>query len=623
MEVQRAIDKLRESYEEEGYFEAKISPEVEKFSDGDVKVVFTINEGRRITIDKIVIRGNKGLTDKQIKEVMATKERQYFILRGTVQRQRLDEDIDRIISLYQDNGFIQARVERSDVAIDKDKAQVVITIDVVEGLQYKVGNIVLTGVTLLPEAELRRQLKFKTGDVFSRGGLRDGVRSITDLYSTIGRASADILPRTDPQAASRTVDVTIEVVEGPEVYVERINITGNTRSEDRILRRELPFVEGDLFTLQKLQRAKQRLVNLGYFETVNVLTVPGTAKNRIIVNVEVTERPTGLFSIGGGYSSADSFVGTLDISQNNFLGRGWQLGLRIRAGAKTQQGQISFTEPWLFDQPLAAGVDLFSTMRTFDEYQYSTLGGNLRMSHPFEEYWRWNVAYRLTSDKISDVVSADTLLKEQEGTRITSAIVGGVTRDSRDNIQAPSRGGLTSFSADFAGLGGDSKYVKVVASATYFYPIWFGHILSGRVEAGYGFGWAEDGLTGRTELPVFERFYLGGPNTVRSFKPRRISPIDSAGQRIGGNGYDLGNVEYLIPLPYEFRLAGFIDVGNVYGNGTDFDLTDQRYAIGGGVRWRSPFGPIRIDYGINPDRRTVNGKKDDFGAVQFSVGSPF
>jgi outer membrane protein insertion porin family len=626
VEVQRAIDKLREAYEDEGYFEAKISPEVEKFSDGDVKVVFTINEGRRITIDKIVFRGNKGLADKKIKEVMATKERQYFVLRGTVQRQRLEEDIDRIVALYQDNGYVQMRVERHDVAVDREKARVTITIDVVEGLQYKVGSLTMTGVTLLPESELRRQLGFKSGDVFSRGALRDGVRGMTDLYSTIGRASVDIVPRTEQQAASRLVDITLEISEGPEVYVERVNITGNTRSEDKILRRELPFVEGDLFTLQKLQRARQRLINLGYFETVNVLTQPGTAKNRIIVNVEVTERPTGLFSIGGGYSSADSFVGTLDISQNNFLGRGWQLGLRIRAGAETQQGQISFTEPWLFDRPLAAGFDLFSTMRQFDEYKYETVGGNARLSHPFAEYWRWSVSYRLTRDKISDVISTDELLKEQEGTRITSAILLGLVRDSRDNIQAPSRGGLFNVTFDFAGLGGDSKYVKIVASATYFKTIWFGHILSGRLEGATGFGWAEDGLTGNVELPVFERFYLGGPNTVRSFKPRRISPVDSAGQRIGGQGYDLANLEYIVPLPYDFRLAGFVDVGNVYGFTTDFDLTDQRYAIGGGVRWRSPFGPIRVDYGINPDRRpdpARGGKKEDFGAVQFSVGSPF
>jgi outer membrane protein insertion porin family len=626
VDVQRAVEKLKEAYEEEGYFEAKIGAEAEKFTDGDVKVVFTITEGRKITIDKIVFRGNKGLADNKIKEVMATKEKQYYILRGTVQRQRLEEDIDRIVSLYQDNGYVQMRVERHDTAIDRDNARVTITIDIVEGAQYKVGTLTMTGVTLLPESELRRVLGIKSGDVFSRGGLREGVRGITDLYSTIGRASADILPRTDQQPATRTVNITLEISEGPEVYVERINITGNTRSEDRILRRELPFVEGDLFTLQKLQRARQRLINLGYFETVNVETKPGTAKNRILVNIEVAERPTGLFSIGGGYSSADSFIGTLDISQNNFLGRGWQLGLRIRAGANTQQGQISFTEPWLFDRPLSAGFDLFSTRRSFAEYRYDQLGGDVRLSHPFLEYWRWNTTYRLTNDRISDIVSGDSLLEQQKGTRTTSAFTVGVARDSRDNFQAPTKGGLTSFTADFAGLGGDSKYVKLLASTNYFKPIWFGHILSGRVEGGYGFGWAEDGLTGKTQLPLFERFYLGGPNTVRSFKPRRISPIDGAGQRTGGDTYDLANVEYIIPLPFNFRLAGFFDVGNVYGFGDDFDITDQKYAVGGGIRWQSPFGPIRIDYGINPNRKLTNGpgsKKEDFGAIQFSVGSPF
>src|SRR4030095_6120037 len=220
--------------------------------------------------------------------------------------------------LYTDNGAVQRRVERHDVGVDREKARVTITIDVVEGLQYKVGSLTMTGVTLLPERELRRQLGFKSGDVFSRRATRDGVRGTTTLRGALGPASVDIVPRTEQQAASRLVDITLEISEGPEVYVERVNITGNTRSEDKIMRLELPFVEGDLFTLQKLQRARQRLINLGYFETVNVLTQPGTAKNRIIVNVEVTERPTGLFSIGGGYSSADSFVGTLDISQNNF-----------------------------------------------------------------------------------------------------------------------------------------------------------------------------------------------------------------------------------------------------------------------------------------------------------------
>ncbi|HEX2437798.1 MAG TPA: outer membrane protein assembly factor BamA [Methylomirabilota bacterium] len=620
VEVQRAREKLKDAYEDDGYFEVQISAEVEKFSDGDVKVVFTINEGRQIKIDAIVIRGNKGLSAKLVKSAMLVQERQFFILRGTVQRQKLEEDIDRIVGLYQDFGYVQMRVERYDIAVDREKARVTITIDVVEGAQYKVGNIKLTGVTLVPEEEVRRQLGFKTGEVFSRTKLHDGVRNISDLYSTIGRASVDVLPRTDQQAATTTMDIILDVTEGPEVYVERINITGNTRSEDRILRREIPFVEGDLFTLQKLQRAKQRLINLGYFEMVNLTTQPGTDKSRIIVNVEVTERPTGIFSIGGGFSSVDSFVGTLDIAQNNFLGRGWQLSLRIRAGANTQQGIISFTEPWLFDRPLSAGFDLFNVKRQYTEYDYDSLGGTLRLSHPFQEYWRWQVAYRLTRDDISHVRDInDPLLAEEAGKRTTSAITLGLTRDSRDNILLPTKGGYSLATADIAGVGGDSKFIKLVASTSYFYPVWYGHILSGHAEAGYGFGWMEDGLTGREELPVFERFYLGGPNSIRSFKARKISPVNDAGIRIGGTSEVLGNVEYIVPLPFNLRLAGFFDIGNVYGFKTKFDLTDLREAVGAGVRWQSPFGPIRVDYGINVDRR----KGEDFGAIQFSVGSPF
>ncbi|MEX2148199.1 MAG: outer membrane protein assembly factor BamA [Candidatus Rokuibacteriota bacterium] len=613
VDVQRARERMKEAYEESGYFEVQITPEVETFSDGDVKVVFNINEGRRITIDAIVIRGNAGLTERQIKGAMGTKERQYYILRGTVQRQRLEEDIERILALYNDHGYIQARVDSHDIAVDRDRARVTVTIDVVEGPQYRVGEIKVTGVTLVPESEVRRQLKFKSGDVFSRTALRESTRQIADLYSTIGRASADIVPRTE-LAPGHHVTVALGVTEGPEVYVERINIAGNVRSEDKILRREIPMVEGDLFTSQKLRRAQQRLTNLGYFEAVNVTTQPGTDLTRIIVNVDVTERPTGLFSIGGGYSSVDSFVGTIDLRQNNFLGRGWQAALAIRAGGVSQQGILSFTEPWLFDRPLSAGVDLFSTSRQFTEYDFTTLGGALRLSHPFAEYWRWHLSYRLTHDEIDDVAfDLSPAFRDEIGTRITSLVSAAVTRDSRDNLTAPTSGGQTSLVVDVAGFGGDTRFVKAVGFTTYFKPIWLGHILSGRLEAGHGFGW------GGEELPIFERFYMGGPNSFRGVKSRRISPVDENGTRIGGTSEVLGNVEYIVPLPFNLRLAGFVDIGNVYGFGTKFDPTDLREAAGGGVRWISPFGPIRVDYGINLDRR----QGEDFGALHFSMGSPF
>lgn len=614
VDIQRAREKLKEHYEEEGYFEVQITPETEKFADGDVRVLFSINEGRRITIDKIVIHGNKGLTDRQIKAVMATQEREYFVFRGTVQRQRLEDDIERVISLYNDHGYIQARVESHDIHTDRDKARITITLNVVEGPQYRIGEVKVVGVTLLPEEEVRRQVRLKTGDVFSRSELRDATKRITDLYSTIGRASADVGPRTEQQPGAQRVDVIMDVVEGPEVYVERINVTGNIRSQDKILRREIPMVEGELFTLQKLQRARQRLVNLGYFETVDVTTTRGSDKTKIIVNVEVTERPTGLFSIGGGFSSVDSFIGTVDLSQRNFLGRGWEVALRLRGGAVSQAASLSFTEPWLFDRPLSAGFDLFNVRRQFPEYDVDSLGGGLRLSHPFGEYWRWHTGYRLTQEKIADIAdNASPALRDEEGSRLTSLVSGGLSRDSRDNVMAPSRGGTTNLTAEFAGLGGDSRFVKAVASTAYFKPIWLNHIVSGRAELGYGFGWSDE------PLPLFERFYLGGPNTIRSVKFRRISPRDDSGTRIGGTSEILGNAEYIVPLPLQIRVAAFFDIGNVYGFGTKFDPMETREAAGGGVRWNSPFGPIRLDYGINLDRR----KGEDFGAFHFSVGSPF
>lgn len=614
VEVQRAKERLQDHYEREGYFEIQITPETDRFPDGDVRVVFSITEGRRMKIDRIVIEGNAGLTDRQIKRELATQERHFFILRGTVQREMLDQDVERIIALYNDHGYVQARVEGYDLTVDRERARVTITFTVVEGAQYRVGEVKVTGVTLVPEGEVGRLIVLKPGAVFSRAKLRTSLRQVTDLYSTIGRASADVNVRTDQALSTATVDVVFEIVEGPEVYVERINIAGNLRSQDRILRREVPMAEGDLFTLQKLQRARQRLLNLGYFETVEVTTVPGSDKTKIVVNVNVTERPTGLFSIGGGFSSVDSLIGTIDLAQRNFLGRGWEAALRIRLSGRTQQGILSFTEPWLFDRPLSAGFDLFNTRREFIEYDQDSLGGGLRLSHPFAEFWRWHLGYRITRDDISDVPdTASRALKDEEGERVTSLVSGALTRDSRDSVIAPTRGNQTSLSVDFAGLGGDSRFAKTVGSTSYFHPIWLSHILSGRLEAGYGFGWADE------DLPVFERFFLGGPNTIRGVKFRRISPRDETGERTGGNTEVLGNLEYIVPLPFNFRLAGFFDIGNVYGFGTKFDPTETREAAGAGMRWFSPFGPIRVDYGVNLDRR----KGEDFGVLHFSVGSPF
>ena len=619
VEVNKGADKLKEYYEQEGYFEVGITPEIEKLPDGDVTVTYRIAEGRRISIDQIVIEGAQGLTPKQVKGAMDTQEREYIVLRGTVQRQRLDEDVDRIIQLYNDHGYVQARVESSEIQVDREKARATIRIVVVEGPQFKVGGVDVMGNAVLPVEEIRKRIELKTGEVFARSKLRDSVKGITDLYSAVGRASADVSPNTLQDTPGRLVNVVFEINEGPETYVERINISGNTRSEEKILRREIPMAEGDLFTSQKLARAKQKLTNLNYFDKVEAKTAPGSAKDKIIVNIDVTEKPTGLFSIGGGYSSQDGVLGTLDLSQRNFLGKGWEVFLRLRGGQNVQTGTIGFTEPWLFDQPLAAGFDIFNTRRILPDYTVNSLGADIRLGHPLGEYSRWNAIYRVSQDRITNVnpLGSPELIS-QEGTHLTSLVGLSLSRDTRDSVYDPTRGTTVSLGMDFAGVGFGERFARSVFSTTYFQPLpWLDHVLSFRLMAGYSFGWSKN------PVPLFERFYLGGSNSLRQFKSFQVSPKDNTGTRIGGNSELLGTVEYQIPLFFGIKAAVFYDVGQVWGPdlsaGTKIDISDLRHGAGAGLRWNSPFGPIRVDYGIKLDQK----KGESFGNFNFSAGSSF
>jgi outer membrane protein insertion porin family len=510
-------------------------------------------------------------------------------------------------------------VESFDTQVDRATARVTIRVVVAEGPQFKVGGIDITGNKVLPVEELRRRILLKPDDVYSRTKLQETVKAISDVYGTIGRTTADINPQIALDVPNRKVNITLEVNEGPEVFIERINISGNTRSQEKILRRELPMAEGDLFTTGKLARAKQKLVNLNYFEKVETKTAPGTSKDKIVVNIEVTEKPTGLFSIGGGYSSQDGALGTLDLSQNNFLGKGYQLFLRLRGGTETQQGTIGFTDPWFLDRPLAAGFDIFNNRRVYQDYTINSLGGDVRFGAPIGDYGRWNTLYRLSQEDVSGVNSeASTELLQAKGTSVTSLIGAGLARDTRDSLTDPTRGNYSSIGADFAGIGtGDNRFFRISVSTTQHQPLWFDHILSGRIMVGYQLGWYKE------PVPFFERYFLGGPNTIRSFKSRQISPQDSSGTDIGGNFQVLGNIEYTVPLFYGIRAAVFFDVGNVYGPDqtvhTPIDLTNLKYAIGPGLRWNSPFGPIRVDYGINPNPK--NG--ESFGNFQFSMGAAF
>jgi len=616
VEVQKAEEAIRQKYEDEGYFGVQITPRTERTPEGDLRVVFRIEEGPKLYIDRIIIEGNKALTASQIKAAMSTKERIYWIFPfSTVQRKIFDDDVDRILQVYGDHGFIQARVESTEIVPDLARKKVTLRVRVVEGPQFRTGTITITGNEILTNEEVRKLVKLKEGDVFNRGALRNSVRALVDRYSELGRARAEIEPRTSNDLANLKVDVLIPIVEGGPVYVERINISGNTKSSEKVLRRELRVTEGELFTFQKLVRSRQRLFNLGFFDEVNVNTEQGTTPDQIVVNIDVKERATGVFSIGAGYSSLDSLFATLDISQRNLFGRGQEVFLRFRIGAQSRLGLIGFTEPYLFDIPLRAGFDIYDREREYDDFTEERLGGDIRASYPLTEFVTLSGIYRLENVDITNVSpTASEDLRSQEGTSLNSVVEFSLARDSRDNIFEPTQGSRNALEFMFAGLGGDTQFYKLIAESAWFVPL-----------PVYNLVWAVRGLFGMAEgwggqeVPIFERFFLGGATTLRGQRTRSVAPKDRQGEVIGGDKELLFNTELLIPIIARFRVALFFDAGNAYGFGTDFDPTNLRYGAGVGVRFFSPLGPMRLDLGYNLDKQP--GEKSF--QVNFTVGAPF
>jgi outer membrane protein insertion porin family len=616
VEVQKAEEAIRQKYEDEGFFGAQIVPRTERTPEGDLRVVFRIEEGPKLYIDRIIIEGNQALTAGQIKAAMQTKERIYWIFPfSTVQRRVFEDDAERILQLYGDHGYIQARVESTEIVPDLARKKVTLRVRVVEGAQFRTGTITITGNEMLSTEEVRKHLKLVEGGVYNRGAVRAAVRSLSDRYSELGRARAQIDPRAVNDLANLKVDVTLAIVEGGPVYVERINITGNTKSSEKILRRELRVAEGELFTYQKLVRSRQRLFNLQYFDEVTVDTEQGSNPDKIVVNIHVKERATGVFSIGAGYSSLDSLFATLDITQRNLFGRGQELFLRFRIGAESRLGLFGFTEPYLFDIPLKAGFDVYDRLREYDDFTEERLGGDIRASYPLTEFVSLSGVYRLENVDITDVpIVASEDLRSQEGTSLNSVVEFVLARDSRDNFFEPTRGSRNALEFSFAGLGGDTQYYKFVAETAWFFPlpvfnlVWAVRGLFGMVE-----GW------GGQEVPIFERFFLGGATTLRGQETRSVAPKDAAGNVIGGDKELLFSTELLIPIVPRFRLALFFDAGNAYGFGTPFDPTNLRYGAGVGIRFFSPLGPLRLDVGYNLDREPG----EDQYQFHFTVGAPF
>ncbi len=623
-------EKLREYYEQEGYFEARVTPVLKTVEADKVGLTFFIREGPQAKIKSLRFEGRRALSAGELKKAIET--RRYFWLTswltntGIYKKEILEQDVERIKELYLDHGYLQVQVGIPRVVLSQNKKWFDINFPIVEGEQFRVRSVQFSGHSLFSADQLKPILHLKEGEVLKRSLLHDDVRAVTDEYGTKGYLFTQVFPRLNPDPSSRTVDVVLEVREQGPVVVRRVNILGNDKTRDKVIRREIRVDEQEVIDTQSLRRSFQRLNNLNFFESVEI--VPQEVKpNWVDLQVRVKEKPTGTFSIGGGYSSVDNLVGLVEVTQGNLFGRGQLLRGRLETGKRRTTYNLTFREPYLLDYPVAGTVDLFDQERNFDSYKEGRRGGGLVFSKEFNELMSGSVGYTRENLKIFDtprdsvtgLCSAAPLICNQEllGRTSTSSVSMSLARDTRDFFFDPRRGSRNVISYEHAGtfLGGTNEYYKVILDSSRHFPLWFDTVFSVHGRLGYA-----QGLRGK-EVPQGERFFVGGINSVRGFKFGRAGPIQ-AGDVIGGNKQLVFNAEYVFPLVTEAKMKGlvFFDVGRGFDNTERIRLSGLRFGAGFGMRLLLPIGPIRVEWGKNLDPKP--GEESGF-VFEFSIGTLF
>ncbi|WP_083455967.1 outer membrane protein assembly factor BamA [Desulfosarcina cetonica] len=538
---------------------------------------------------------------------------------GELNREDLKQDAGRIMAHYQTNGFIHAKV--ADPVVDFTGQSIHITFKIEEGERFRVGRIDIEGdLLIVPKEKLMPFLKIAKVPYFSRETVRQDIVSLTDVYANAGYAYASVNPLTKENDQTHLVDITYTIDKGEKVYFEDIEIVGNTRTRDKVIRRELRIYEQQLYSGSRLKRSVRNLNRLDYFEDVKVDTPKGSADDRMRVKVEVKEKPTGSFTFGAGYSTVDNFFVTGSVTQRNLFGRGQILKLSGQIGGSSDLYNLSFTEPWLFDIPLAGTASLYRQTREYDTYDRTSRGGTIGFSYPIWDYTRASLAYRYDITDLDDIDDdANDNIKALEGTNATSAVTTAISYDSRDKTFNTTNGQNHRLTYTYAGLGGDIGFNKVTAELGWYIPVFkdlvtFLHGETGVVRQ-------IDGYT----LPDYEKFYLGGMNSIRGFDYQDINipTINSDGEESeeGGLSYVQFNLEFTYPIVKDLGVVGviFYDTGNVYADET-IDLGDLRQSAGYGIRWYSPIGPIRIEAGHILDPRD---DEDSSARWEFSMGAAF
>ena len=636
---------LRQIYQDKGYLDAAVAFHTNPGPSDSAVGVFVVTEGPLVRIGKIEFHGNKVLSSRQLRAAMETRPfnlLSYVFDTGVLDPKKLQDDRERITALYYQHGYLNAHV--SEPVITREKGKLTITMDVDEGEQFHTGKLDLVGDLKVPRKDLTSKLTLKTGEVFKPSTMQHDVLTLSDFYSDRGYAFVNVEPRTQVDPDKHVVNVTFAVNPGQQVLVDRIKITGNTKTSDKVIRRELQIQEQEPYSATAIRNSKARLTSLGIFQSANIGTSAGRAPDRINLDVAVREAQTGTFSLAGGFDTSSSLFGNFHIGENNLFGGGQRVSFDAMIGFLFRNYSISYTEPWFLDMPLSAGFDLYDWEQFLPSFTRKSVGFALRSSYPLDELGLKKIGpfslanvdaaltYRLESVGITGLAPFTTeQILQFKGYTITSELAPSIRRFTVDNTVDPHSGSVESLSLQLAGLGGDNKFIKGALHTRFFFTIYksptFGDFVYG-IGADYGVGTNLAGGTGG-ELPLVERYFPGGPfgpDAVPGYPFYSLGPqvevFNELGQSLGFEAVG-GSQELILyhqlefPILDSFGLRGFVfmDAGNAFLLNQFDKLYELQGAVGPGIFWKSPFGPLRVALGF-----PINPRPQD-GTVDFIFGT--
>lgn len=627
--VQNDLKRLLDVYRRNGRYSAEITPQIIELEQNRVNLVYNISEGPRAFIQKVTFIGNESYETKTLRSLISSSEERWYQFLTDSDRydpDRLQYDQELLRRFYFQNGYADFKVKSAIAELSPQRDAFYLTFTIEEGERYRFGEIdVDSNLSVGKMPDFEEAITTKKDDIYNASEVESSIDRMVDRLSDAGFAFVDINPKTKRrEGKEKIIDLTYVIDEGPKVYVERINIFGNQRTLDEVIRREFRLAEGDAYSSSKMKRTEQRLKNLNYFESVDIQTRPGTDPDKTQIDVEVAEKSTGEITFGAGFSTADGPLADVGIRESNFLGRGQELRLRTMFAAERQMYNVGFTEPYFLGRPVEAGFDLYKTAqdyRTEASYDREALGAILRFTYNMSEKLRHQLRYNYEASNITNIeTGASRYILDQEGENVASIVGHSFIFDDRDNRIAPTSGYYWRLNQDIAGLGGDDRFLRHEVQGEYYYPLakrWT-FLLAG--SGGHTLGLGRD-------VRINQRFYIGSEE-IRGFSKAGIGARDiTTDDALGGNIYYATTAEVRFPLglPEDLGVTGatFIDVGSLWdidASGPEVrDSAAPRASAGFGVAWASPFGPIRIDFA----KALLKEDYDEEELVRFSFGTRF